>query len=168
MMCTSGELVGLLPVDFRNRIDFCVVNTSNAAQFLFDLPSKLLSAAAVREPPCSARCFIENSADHGHQTEDGVRQSKRAYPGQIHHEESRRKQPPFRKSAVAVEERFVRGVGDGVGHKTDVASPQWCSTHMRRAALNSLSSSPPLRHRISACRAGLCKRPPRARVWTRR
>ena len=77
----------------------------------------------------------------------------------------RRKQPSFCKSKVAVEEKVglglgrgvVRGVGDGVGHETDVAGPQWCSVRMRRGAesvprrglyLNSLSSSPSLRHRI--------------------
>ena len=79
--------------------------------------------------------------------------------------QSRRKQQSVHKSIVAVEERsdsvigrgVVRCVGDGVGHKTDVASPQWCSTHMRRRGesvprgglkLNSLSTSSSRRHRI--------------------
>ena len=35
------ELVGL-PVGFRSRFDLCVVNTSNVARFLVDVPSKLL------------------------------------------------------------------------------------------------------------------------------
>ena len=81
------EHVGLLPVGFRNRFDHCVVNTSNVAPFLFDIPSKLPSAA-VREYPCSVRFFIENSAGNGHHTKDGVWQSKRAYPEKIHHEEA--------------------------------------------------------------------------------
>ena len=75
--------------------------------------------------------FIENSADHGHQTEDGVRQSQRPYPEWIHHEDA-----VAAKAAIIPQIDGGRGsrVGDGVGHKIDVASLQWCNVHMRRGA----------------------------------
>ena len=44
--------------------------------------------------------------------------------------QSRRKQPSFRKIDGGRGSR----VGDGVGHKIDVASLQWCNVHMRRGA----------------------------------
>ena len=73
--------------------------------------------------------------------------------------QSRRKQPSFRKSIVAVEERSDSASGAAscaaIGNETDVARPQWCRIHVRRGAesvprggltLNSLSASPLLRH----------------------
>ena len=106
------ELIGLLPVGFRNRFDLCVVYTSNVAQFFSDIPRKILSAVAVREYSCSVRFFTEDSADHG-------RANERILSRSTMKKQSRRKQSSHRKSIVAVEER-----SDTVSGAASCAAPE--------------------------------------------
>ena len=57
LMFTSGKLVGLFLVNFRSRLELCVVNRARPAQFLFDLTRKLFLCGGSERDPLLSEVF---------------------------------------------------------------------------------------------------------------